>query len=280
MARFSERIGVKAPKTVLQLNSMDLDLRNGLWNVCYDYRLKDFRQTRFNPSTDHLVGRLWRHFFKLRVDEIPYDGKHTLGFLRAFFLDEADWSEVYDFVEFLAQSMPDSRDFAGSCNRILERELSGYRFSGGQLVPITDEQELTAVEKALALTDPLTPVRLHVQAAVGLFADRKAPDYRNSIKESISAVEAMCNIITGDSKATLGQALKRLEDKGIPLHEALKKSFSNLYGYTSDADGIRHALLDESSLDFDDAKFMLVACSAFVNYLAAKAGKAGVIAAR
>jgi hypothetical protein len=44
------------------------------------------------------------------------------------------------------------------------------------------------------------------------------------------------------------------------------------------ADGIRHALLEESTLDLDDAKFMLVSCSGFVNYLAAKAAKAGVIA--
>jgi len=73
--------------------------------------------------------------------------------------------------------------------------------------------------------------------------------------------------------------LKKLEDKGIELHPALKSSFSSLYGYTNDADGIRHALLEESTLDFDDAKFMLVSCSAFVNYLAAKANKAGLIAA-
>jgi hypothetical protein len=46
---------------------------------------------------------------------------------------------------------------------------------------------------------------------------------------------------------------------------------SALYGYTSDSSGIRHALQDEPNLDFVDAKFMLVACSAFVNYLTDKA---------
>ena len=51
---------------------------------------------------------------------------------------------------------------------------------------------------------------------------------------------------------------------------------AQLYGYTSDADGIRHALLDESDLDFEDAKFMLVSCSAFTNYLKGKAIKAGI----
>ena len=69
--------------------------------------------------------------------------------------------------------------------------------------------------------------------------------------------------------------MKVLTDK-IELHTALQQAFKKLYGYTSDADGIRHALLEEASLDFEDAKFMLVACSAFVNYLKIKASKVGI----
>ncbi len=79
-------------------------------------------------------------------------------------------------------------------------------------------------------------------------------------------------MITGDSKATLGQALKIIENK-INIHPALKIAFDKLYGYTSDEDGIRHCLMDESNLDFEDAKFMLVSCSAFINYLKEKASK-------
>jgi hypothetical protein len=60
------------------------------------------------------------------------------------------------------------------------------------------------------------------------------------------------------------------------LHAVLKQAFQKLYGYTSDAQGIRHALLDEPTLDVEDAKFMLVSCSAFVNYLVVKVQKAGI----
>jgi len=97
-------------------------------------------------------------------------------------------------------------------------------------------------------------------------SDRQNLDYRNSIKESISAVESICKIVTNDDKATLGKALKIIEDKH-GLHAALKGSLSQLYGYTSDADGIRHAMLGESNLSYIDAKFMLVACTNFINYL-------------
>jgi len=34
--------------------------------------------------------------------------------------------------------------------------------------------------------------------------------------------------------------------------------------------------MDEPNLTFDDAKYMLVSCSAFVNYLKAKAADAGL----
>jgi hypothetical protein len=85
----------------------------------------------------------------------------------------------------------------------------------------------------------------------------------------------MCRLIVGQPKATLGQAIGKVKDK-VAIHPALEKAFDSIYGYTSDEDGIRHSLLDESVLDFEDAKFMLVSCAAFVNYLLAKAAKAGL----
>ena len=66
-------------------------------------------------------------------------------------------------------------------------------------------------------------------------------------------------------------------EKKIPIHPALKAGFSSIYGYTSSAEGIRHALQDQPSLKSEDALFMLVACSAFINYLVAKATEAGII---
>jgi hypothetical protein len=187
-----------------------------------------------------------------------------------------EWYEVYDFLEFLAKRYPNKtycRMFTHNCNEILERELSAYRFNGKILAPITSEEEIAEVEKALSVSHKFTP---HLDRALALLADKKAPDYRNSIKESISAVEAICKLITGSPKVTLGDALRQLENKLGTLHPALRNAFNNLYGYTSDAEGIRHGMLGESELDIEDAKFMLIACSAFINYLVAKTDKAGI----
>src|SRR4029077_13527265 len=93
-----------------------------------------------------------------------------------------------------------------------------------------------------------------------------------SIKEAISALESICSIITDNPKATLGDALKHLAAKGVNVHPALRESFNRMSGYTSDAQGIRHGLglTEEPNLDFDDVKFMLVSCSAFINLLKAR----------
>ena len=48
----------------------------------------------------------------------------------------------------------------------------------------------------------------HLEKALILISNRESPDYANSIKESISAVEAICSEILGKSD-TLGSALKK-----------------------------------------------------------------------
>jgi hypothetical protein len=97
---------------------------------------------------------------------------------------------------------------------------------------------------------------------------KRAIQYRNSIKESVSAVESLVGIALG-KQGTLGQLIKKLKQE-IDFHPALEAAFSSLYGYTSDADGIRHAILESKALSFEDAKFFLVVCSAFVNFVTAK----------
>jgi hypothetical protein len=59
-----------------------------------------------------------------------------------------------------------------------------------------------------------------------------------------------------------------LEQRGH-LHGGLKAAFGKLYGYSSDEEGVRHALVfgEEAKVDETDALFMLGACASFVSYL-------------
>ena len=142
-----------------------------------------------------------------------------------------------------------------------------------QVVPITNPVEIASIEQAQQ--SAFDSVNTHIRKAVELFSKRPSPDYENSIKESISAVESMCCIITESSgkNATLVKAIKRLKDNGVHIHPCMESAFSSLYNYTSDENGIRHGGIDFANATAEDAKYMLVSCSAFVNYLIEKWGK-------
>lgn len=279
---FSQRKGLKKVRTEIQVGSMDKALRNRLWNLLTSLywstgqvTFPDFLRSDITKEMSGFLANLWHSFFKESFDSLAGSWDETLEKIREYYF-KCRWFEIYDFVEFVANIYPNkdiNNRFMKACNKVLEEDLSAYRFVGKQITQITSEKEISEIEEAVQT--PLTPVKAHLEEALKLMSDRKSPDYRNSIKESISAVEAICRLITKNNKATLGQALKEVETK-VGLHGALKKAFSNLYGYTSSAEGIRHALLDEPKLSFEDAKFMLVSCSAFVNYLISKATKAGV----
>lgn len=162
---------------------------------------------------------------------------------------------------------------------MLQRHASAYRFVSDQIVPITSESEIATIETAMEATSTgaIRVASVHLSAAPRHLANRQSPDYRNSIKESISAVEALCKVIAGTTSGVLRQALTNLVQKHqVAMHQQFRTALENLYNFTSDAQGIRHALMDEPTLDEEDARFMLVSCSAFVNYLVIKADKAGI----
>ncbi len=274
--RFSQRAGLTPATKLVQLESMDEELRASLWSLLSIFYWNTYRapgesiwgrndyvkQSNMYP----LMASLWLHFFKEPTDTIDTYWEHCYDRLRKHFFG-SKWYEVYDFIEFIANYGPEQpkAEFIDTANSFLERENSAYRFVDGRITEITSSEEVAEVESALAAADRYAGVKTHLQSALTLLSDRKNPDFRNSIKESVSAVESLAKQLSGDKSGTLGAILKELERRK-KMHPALKNAFSALYGYTSDANGIRHALLEESNLTKADARFMLICCSAFINY--------------
>ena len=272
--KFSERLGYKSIKQELQFEIIDEDLKNSLWSIFLDAFLNKLELLNFQGQRElyAYTYSLWLNFFKLPIDSAPIyrdksvDRDTVVKHIRNFFFsDTTEWYEIYDLIEFSGKYA--NGQYEDLFNKILEREKAGYRFLKSQIVPISSKEELEEIEQALSDNDSFKSVKTHLKTSLSLLSDKQKPDYRNSIKESISAIESMCKIFTDDSKSTLGQTLKKLETKGH-LHPALKKAFSSLYGYTSDDGGIRHALMEsDREIDFYEAKFMLATCSAFINFL-------------
>ena len=272
---FSQRKGLKPAQKIIQLNSIDDDLKNSLWNaltIFYWDSIGDF--ISYSSTHENLMKKIWMHHFKINLALLEDHWASTFRMLQKRFY-VSSWDEIYSFIEFVANEFDHihiNRDFMKSCNKLLERENSAYRFVNGQISEIANEDEIKEIENAVSLQGKWGAAKIHIQSSLDKLSDRKSPDPRNSIKESISAVEAVCKIITNNPTATLSDALGVLKkEKQIELHPALSKALSHLYGYAGDEGGIRHALLDEKiKLDKNDARFMLIACSAFVNFLISK----------
>ena len=268
MKKFSELKGFTPVSKIIQIDSMTAALRNSLWNVL-DLALwstDGFVYKRsYEPEIEPFSQHLWHDYFKLPIDSRPAMAVDKLKFIRKYFFS-CKWYEVYDFLEFIvsAYGKPKPR-LAEHLNVVLERELSGYRIVAGHVTDVVSQEEINTVEEA-AKDTRFVGVSTHIGRALKLYSDRENPDYRNSIKESISAVESIARAISGSDKATLGNALRTIEKKG-QLHRALKEGFLKLYGYTSDKQGIRHAMLDEPNITAADARYFLVSCSSFANYL-------------
>jgi hypothetical protein len=273
--RFSERIGLVKPKITLEKSGISQELRNSLWTLILELII-DFREEekRFGDQYSDLAvyfRDLWIIFFKLPIDNLPWsygnlDKFHATKIVRNWFF-ENEWNLIFEFVEFSSTYHP---AFKQTCNIFLKIEMSAYRFVDDVLVEINSEEEVIEIENAIKVTSKFNSVKTHLSTALTLLSNRKHPDFRNSIKESISAVEALAKIITNNENTTLGQALKIIESKhGLP--SSLKNAFSSLYGFTSSNGGIRHSLLEgDVMIEFEEARFMLIACSAFINYLISK----------
>lgn len=281
--RFSERYGYKKVREIVQIDSIDEPLRNALWSLLkvfvWDHMGESsgiyrgyFLSSDSNKEIRELCDRLWFSYFKKPLDQRDNEWDKVHGQLRNYFFG-CEWYEVYDFLEFVTNNYDRYQfkdHFIAACNKALEKEISAYRFVDGLISRITEQQEVDEIERALETA--LGPVRTHLRRALELLANRESPDYRNSIKESISSVESLAAFAVGAEKGTLGQLIKRFEDE-IQLHPALRTAFSSLYGYTSDEGGIRHALMESENVRFEDAKFFLVVCSAFVNFVETKIAK-------
>ncbi len=280
--KFSQRMGITPLTKLIQSEDIDMELRNSLWSTFKMYFLDKLNKRRSYSGEcefDFFLTVLWFTFYKLPIDKIPQDQSASEYIIRDTFY-KYSWHQVYDFLEFIACLDTsilkfDHDNFVGWCNTMLERENSAFRFIDDKIAPITNPTEIKEIEEAIELSGQFTTLKganTHLKNSLDKLSDKKNPDYRNSIKESISAVESVAKAISKGKADTLGAALDKIKGK-TKIHPALEKGFKQLYGYTSDSDGIRHALMDKSTCEFEDAKFMLVSCSAFINYLIAKATK-------
>ena len=255
MATFSERYGYKPVRAMLgQFESMDEGLRVAIW----DFFCRKVSPFRLSAILDQLA-------------DIPYIPRDfpvispDYGALYATY-KRLTWHEVYNFVEDCVNAMSmnvhstsySRRAFSKeieAINMILEKEGSAYRILNHLVVPISNTEEILTVEEAAISSD-------YISKAIELFSNREHPDSANVIKESIAAVEYAVQKTTGLD------TVKGLEK--LALHPQLAQAWKNMYRWASQEPGVRHPNTGKPRVGVAEARYVLVAASAFVNYLKSK----------
>jgi hypothetical protein len=260
---FSQAYGYVEYPIAIQVKSLDDRLRIDIWNYLSANYLE--RRTA-NPIP---LQAIWADYLGQIINYYDYD--MLFDQIQSAVL-AGPWYGVYDLIQWLVQNTPDGYGRYGSpsddFNGILARNRADHRLVDRYVVPISDETELTAITDAIATTS--TPAGNHIKNALALFANRDNPNFAKSIQESISAAESAAQELAGVSKP-LGEALDVVRTQGgSGLHPALITGWKNLYGFTSDSGGIRHAA-DQNTIQPTQslAQYFLVTCSAFVNLVTA-----------
>lgn len=274
MASFSERYGYTKPSDVIIREKITPEIQNAILN-CYD----KLRASLEVPQVDepeyiyyNMERYLWTYFLNQR------ESLFRTNIISDYINDPINlWYKKLDMIEcsieYLIKNTTYAEDFffvlevvevfTLKLNEEFKRLNFAYRIINNKIIEITAQEEIVAIEKALENNS--NNIKTHLSKALELYAQKPTGDYRNSIKESISAVEAISRNITGENTLNF----KRMEEKGVILPSVLRQAFEKLYGYTNDkSTGIRHALMDDTNApQAEEALFILVSCSAFINYL-------------
>ena len=107
--RFSQRIGKRPIKTILQVESIDIDLKNRLWNnILEDFFDKLSTASSYGQDSQkgQICSLIWKEFFNSPIDKIPTYSNSTMvyvsgviDFLREWFY-EVEWYNIYAIIHF------------------------------------------------------------------------------------------------------------------------------------------------------------------------------------
>ncbi len=281
---FEQAEGADPLPIQLQLRELSEELRAVLWHLFYESFQKSLSTGSGVLHVSPFFVDPWQHILYDKhvyrdhrmADEFSSRWKDLEQELKSIFV-HGDYIRLFGFVQWVLRHPKCPYSLADGVDWALSRCRAAYRvFDRKMIIPIGSSEELDTINRAFAdvSASEFRGARAHFRNAASALADG---DWPGSIRESIHAVKSVARVLDPKS-STLAPALAALESS-IRIHGALKSGFGNLYGYTSDEKGVRHALLSDGApqVDETDAIYMLGSCAAFVSYLINKARAAGLI---
>ena len=288
---FSQRSNYEPLPEQMQLEELSDALRRAIWNATLAFLQMDRGQ--YVPSMgmlgavpDHqtpiIIRNVLGEFLKLPHDEIDanvrFHERHANYRETKERILRGAFNRVLDFIGIVANlpsEVKGTRRFIDTMQHQFEQHAAAYWLDTSRrpfrFYPRSSKEQGVAMKQAIKTLRErgMEGASTHLSQAAEHI---KAQQYGDSIADSIHAVESVACVIAQKENATLGQALDSLERAKLLKHPALKEAFKKLYSYTSNEQGIRHALLEKDApdVDVDDAVFMFGACASFAAYLVNK----------
>ena len=277
---FSDRNNISPISKEMQFKDFASDTRVVLFNVLKNNI--NYQINVRNLDTDYIVQKIVEDLFNEVYSKYRYsfeevmkdifdifrtDEYHTVltvieYLCNLLFVSFYDFINGYHSVYYNNDSYIDIRE---EMNKAFEDEYVGYRFIDDKIVAITNDAEIESISNAEQTE--YEKVNDSISKAIAFLSETGNKDYKNSIKESITAVEQLANIINGSKGLVLSNAIQQLCDKHI-IDNDLKDTIKCLYKYASNVNGVRHGNNKENDcVTFEEAKFVLLLCSSSINYL-------------
>ena len=280
---FSQRYGYEPIPKPMRLEEISDDLRREIWNVVRElmFSMRSFGQILYFPAdASRFIERVIGKYNKIAESKVPTEYNKVLMRFERDCL-HLKFNKLLEMLEAIINDRAIDDDSAEKIRCLFEIHGAAYWLdtsrSPYQFIPSTSKEQGDATRQAIGTVEQsgIVPgAATHLRKAV---EHLNAGRYAESISDSMHAVESVARVMDPRANRTLGPALDSLETAGRLNHPALKSAFNNLYGYTSDEQGIRHALLERDAADvgLDEAMFMFGACASFTAYLVNKHQKAG-----
>jgi hypothetical protein len=212
---FSSRSGYTQPPALGQKGTLSREARTRLWNVFQNDFYELHRKLHLMRMPDEanvsppgkFLRSIWTELWNEPINRCP-EFIFLIEQIEKKALSGEPWHLLFDiFEELFKQHGPKNplllltpEKTEANIRQALARENTAYTFVAGRFVDRMTDSEVQSVEKVLR--SPIEGIRDHFTTSIRLLSDRENPDYRNSIKESISAVEAACKDLTGLQNAT------------------------------------------------------------------------------
>lgn len=260
--RFSERQGLRTPQEVeISVRSdAPYEFRGVLVDLAYECGIRP-------KSMRSIVCRLLR----TRPDPNNWSEYPNVDAEVRDLIDDCEWYYVYDIVEAIASKM-EQEQFSNELEKFTN-ELNAYFISNGigwKLVSTSIEaREPESLESTISvarqvLTKVAPTAQKELSEALHDLSRRPDPDITGAIQHAMASLECLSRQLTGDSKGTLGEILKRNPDLiPPPLDQAVSKS----WGFASEY--ARH-IREGREPKFEEAQLLVGVCASVATYLVAE----------